>query len=803
MVNLLIFYILAVLGVFVETIPFLLLGALASGLVAAFISLADLESALPRRPLSAVLLGAALGLFFPVGSAGAAPLARRFYRKGFPLPAAVAFWLAAPALNSIALAVTLVLLGPGPLLWGRVALGYGAAVGVGLVVLLATGGRFPKVRGAGETLAFASEEKVGEGLRARLNRALTFAVDDLFDFAPYLLVGSLLAALPRAFLPQDQLAVGLLAGNSLTNIFLVQALAGSLSTAALMSILAAGPLLGLQNLALGVAVLVSFQRSALERRDLREAFSLVPEETLLEAPARRARAYRTFQALMLAALGLYILWQAWEGEMAAYVDARLAPLVILAALGCMAMAQAVLAARNQAAESPIYQARRHRWNLLALGLPVALGLLLNAYGGQNHLRPPVLANGDGAEIGGRGPVTLVFAQAMDPVSVEQRFHMQPGITGRFAWMGDQVQFWPQAPLIPGQNYTVTLDAGASAEDGRAIYSASHWNVGVRQPWVVYLAPMNAGPELWRSRPDGSDQQQLTQTAGRVHDFGVSPDGEWIAYSVKNDSGGIDLWQVDRTGKSSRLLNCGQDNCAQPAIDPRGNQLAYVRKTGSSAGKGQPIPQVRLLNRATGADAPLSPDAQSTGVEPSWSPDGRRLAYYDIPSNGIRVVDRLGGADTILPSTSESGVSWSLDGSRMLYTDTQTITGMVFVTVYEADFTTGVNRPILKENPDVAEYATPDWSPDGEWIVTGVRLVGALVNRQIWMMKPDGSESHPVTSEFSYSHNGYHWSPSGQALVFQRFELNSSSARPQVMVWQQDSNTFTVVAEDAGFPAWMP
>ncbi len=83
---------------------------------------------------------------------------------------------------------------------------------------------------------------------------------------------------------------------------------------------------------------------------------------------------------------------------------------------------------------------------------------------------------------------------------------------------------------------------------------------------------------------------------------------------------------------------------------------------------------------------------------------------------------------------------------MLYTNTQTTLGEVFVVVYEANFETGVNQPVLKDNQDVAEYGTPDWSPDGQWLATGVRLVGNMVNRQIWMMKVDGSQASLVTND---------------------------------------------------------
>ncbi len=787
------FVILAVLGVFLETLPFLLLGALASGLVAEFFSRADLQGLLPRAPFARVLAAALLGLFFPAGAAGAAPLARRFYRKGLPLPAVIAFWLAAPALNPAALTLTLALLGSGPLLWGQFVFGYGLGLLGGMAALLIVSLQADSAEPAQLAVTarkMASQAPNGTGapvsenmhLKVRLRRALVYAIDDLFDFAPYLLVGTLLAALPRAFLPHNPLVSELLSGNGLAGVFLVQDLSGSLATLPLIGILAAGPLIALQSLSLAAGAV------------------LLPIKEIGNADLRP---YRAFQALVLAGLGLYILWQSWEGEIAAYTDARLTPLVILAALGCMALAQVSLAARQPilpTAQSELDVRLGHRLHLLALAAPVLLGLALSVYGGQERLRPPVLS---GAEIGGRGPVTLRFDQAMDPVSVEQRFHMEHAFPGRFDWNGNELRFWPQSPLVPGQTYAVSLDAGAAAQDGRAIYNASGWQVSIRRPWIVYLAPMHARTELWRSRSDGSEKQQLTETGGRVLDFGIAPTGEWIAYSVKNDQGGIDLWQVDTAGRSSLLLACATDSCTQPSIAPDGNRVTYTRWKGGPKGQQQGSPTVEVLDRLSAAALPLPLDSQPIGDQPSWSPDGKLLAFYDIQAGGLRVVDTAGGGDTFLPSTSESSVSWSPEGRRLLYTDTETTVGQVFVIVYQANFDTGVNAPVLKDALEVSEYAAPDWSPDGEWIAVGVRLAGNLVNRQIWRMKLDGSGVQRVTSDFTYSHGSYHWSPSGQALAFQRFALNSSTSRPQVVVWDRASGSMTIVAEDAGFPAWMP
>ncbi len=70
------------LGIFIEALPFLLMGTLSSGLVEVFLSDDWLARSAPRRALPAALVGASLGLIFPICECGTVPLARRLFRKG-------------------------------------------------------------------------------------------------------------------------------------------------------------------------------------------------------------------------------------------------------------------------------------------------------------------------------------------------------------------------------------------------------------------------------------------------------------------------------------------------------------------------------------------------------------------------------------------------------------------------------------------------------------------------------------------------------------------------------------------------
>jgi uncharacterized membrane protein YraQ (UPF0718 family) len=125
------------LGIFIEAVPFLLLGTLASGTVEVLVRRERLARLIPSNPVLSPMVGVALGLAFPVCECGAVPLTRRLFQKGLPLSAGVAFLLAAPVINPIVIASTWAAFGNGVIFWGRIGLTAVIAALVGLLFALA------------------------------------------------------------------------------------------------------------------------------------------------------------------------------------------------------------------------------------------------------------------------------------------------------------------------------------------------------------------------------------------------------------------------------------------------------------------------------------------------------------------------------------------------------------------------------------------------------------------------------------------------------------------------------------------
>lgn len=95
-------------GIFVQALPFLALGVVISGAVAALVTPDRLARWLPKRPSAAILAAGVGGFALPGCECGSVPIARRLFGEGTVGAAALTFMLAAPAINPVILVATAV-----------------------------------------------------------------------------------------------------------------------------------------------------------------------------------------------------------------------------------------------------------------------------------------------------------------------------------------------------------------------------------------------------------------------------------------------------------------------------------------------------------------------------------------------------------------------------------------------------------------------------------------------------------------------------------------------------------------------
>jgi len=256
------------LGIFIEALPFLLLGTVASGLVEVFVSREDLMKFVPKNRFAATLVGGIMGFTFPVCECGVVPLTRRLFRKGMPVSAGIAFLLAAPILNPVVLASTYAAYGFGTILVMRFVLGLGVALVVGLVFsfnkvptsMMRFDALMP-VFGAAEGVVVPNP--ANQTFTERLQSAMRIAADEFFEMGKYLVIGCVLAALMQTLVPQAallalgsgpvvsvlsmQLLAYVLSVCSTVDAFLSLAFVGTFTTGSILSFLVFGPMIDIKS----------------------------------------------------------------------------------------------------------------------------------------------------------------------------------------------------------------------------------------------------------------------------------------------------------------------------------------------------------------------------------------------------------------------------------------------------------------------------------------------------------------------------------------------------------------------------
>ncbi|MET0426461.1 MAG: permease [Actinoplanes sp.] len=95
-------------SVLVQAVPFLVFGVLLAAVIAVYVPRSFWARALPRHPALAVPAASLAGVVLPGCECGSVPIAGSLIRRGVTPAAALAFLLAAPAINPIVLAATAV-----------------------------------------------------------------------------------------------------------------------------------------------------------------------------------------------------------------------------------------------------------------------------------------------------------------------------------------------------------------------------------------------------------------------------------------------------------------------------------------------------------------------------------------------------------------------------------------------------------------------------------------------------------------------------------------------------------------------
>lgn len=94
------------LGIIVEALPFLLIGAVLSALIQIYVSDDLIKKTIPKNSVIGYFIAAISGVFFPVCECAIVPITRSLIKKGLPIGIGITFMLAVPIVNPIVIMST-------------------------------------------------------------------------------------------------------------------------------------------------------------------------------------------------------------------------------------------------------------------------------------------------------------------------------------------------------------------------------------------------------------------------------------------------------------------------------------------------------------------------------------------------------------------------------------------------------------------------------------------------------------------------------------------------------------------------